>query len=589
MTGDAWLTLAVVAGAVVVLARDWISPAVAFTGAVVVLLVAGVVTPDQAFSGFSNPAPITVAALYVLARAVEQSGALQPLLYATLGGGRSLRGSLVRLTTPVAAASAFLNNTPIVAMLSPQIGEWADKRGHSPSRYLMPLSFAAILGGMTTLIGTSTNLVVSGLLQEQGHEPFTMFELTRIALPVAVIGLGLTILLAPKLLPDRRSPHREAGQGERGFSVRMRVEPGGPLDGVKVGDADLGLMKGLVLVAQERGGETVEHVSPATTLKGGDHLTFVGGADTVLDLHGLPGLASAQEPHLPAEFGNSEQRCFEAVVAPESPLVGRSLVTSKFLRRYQAAVVAIHRAGEPIRGRLARVPLKPGDTLLLISDEDFGRRWRDRSDFLVVLRLGETTPPARLTPKATMVLALAAGIVLGAGLGLLPILHLSLIGALAIIGFRILSPGEARDSIDFDVIVVIGAAFGLAAAVETSGLGHAAAELVAGGFGRFGAPGTLAGIVLATVGLSAVITNNAAAALVLPIALSTATDFGIDARDAAVAVALSASASFMTPVSYQTNLMVYGPGGYKFGDYMRLGAPLTVVVLAVLLWEVVFR
>jgi len=588
MSGDAWLTLAVVAGAVVVLARDWISPAVAFTGAVVALLVAGVVTPDQAFQGFSNPAPITVAALYVLARAVEQSGALQPLVYATLGGGSHVRRSLARLTAPVAAASAFLNNTPIVAMLSPQVGEWADKRGHSPSRYLMPLSFAAILGGMTTLIGTSTNLVVSGLLQEEGYEPFAMFELTRIALPVAVIGLGLTILLAPKLLPDRRSPRQDAGQGERGFSVRMRVEAGGPLDGATVGDADLGFLKGLVLVARERGGETVEHVSPATTLKGDDHLTFVVGADKVIELHDLPGLASAQEPHLPAELGGPQHR-FEAVVAPESPLVGRSLVTSKFLRRYQAAVVAIHRAGEPIRGRLARVPLKPGDTLLLVSDEDFGRRWRDRNDFLVVPRLGEASPSPRFTPKATTVLALAAAIVLGAGFGVLPILHLSLIGALAIIGLGILSPGEARDSIDFDVIVVIGAAFGLAAAVETSGLGHAAAELLAVGFGRFGAAGTLAGIVLATVGLSSIITNNAAAALVLPIALSTAADFGIDARSAAVAVALSASASFMTPVSYQTNLMVYGPGGYKFSDYLRLGAPLTVVVLAVLLWEIVFR
>lgn len=589
MSGDAWLTLAVVAGAVVILARDWASPAVAFTGAVVVLLVAGVTTPDQAFQGFSNPAPITVAALYVLARAVERSGALQPLVYATLGEGRNVRWSLARLTAPVAASSAFLNNTPIVAMLSPQVGEWADRRGHLPSRYLMPLSFAAILGGMTTLIGTSTNLVVSGLLQEEGLEPFGMFELTRIALPVAVIGLGLTILLAPKLLPDRRSPRQEAGQGERGFSVRMRVEPGGPLDGARVGDVDLGLLEGLVLVAQERGGETVDHVSRATVLRGGDHLTFVGGAHRVLKLHDVPGLASAQEPHLPGEMDGSQHRYFEAVVAPESPLAGRSLVNSAFLTLYQAAVVAVHRAGEPIRGRLARVPLKPGDTLLLVSDEDFGRRWRDRNDFLLVRRLDETSPPPRFTRRAATVLALAAAIVLGAGFGVLPILHLSLIGALAIIGFGLLSPGEARDSIDFDVIVVIGAAFGLAAAVETSGLGQAAAELLAVGFGRFGAAGTLAGIVLATVGLSSIITNNAAAALVLPIALSTAADFGIDARSAAVAVALSASASFMTPVSYQTNLMVYGPGGYRFSDYLRLGTPLTVVVLAVLLWEVVFR
>ena len=586
MSGDAWLTLAVVGAAVVVLARDWVAPAVAFVGAVAVLLVAGVVEPTEAFQGFSNPAPITVAALYVLARAVERTGALQPLVYATLGKGRSLRLSLARLTTPVAAASAFLNNTPIIAMLSPQVGEWADKRGHSPSRYLMPLSFAAILGGMTTLIGTSTNLVVSGLLEQEGYEPFGMFELTGIALPVALIGLVLTVLLSPNLLPDRRPPRREARRGKRAFSVRMRVLPGGPLDGVRVGDAELGRLEGLVLVSHERDGESVAHVSPATILKGNDHLTFVGGADTVLDLHGLPGLESAQEPHLPDEFGSHRHAFFEAVVAPESPLVGRTLVESHFLTKYQAAVVAIHRAGEALHGRLARTPLRVGDTLLLIADEDFRERWRDRNDFLLVARLGDSTPP--MSRKAGVVLGVAAAIVLLAGVGVLPILHLSLIGALVLVGLGILTPGEAKDAIDFDVIVVIGAAFGLAAAVQSSGLGHATAELVATAFGRFGAPGTLAGIVVATVGLSSVITNNAAAALVLPIALSTATDFGIAPRSAAVAVALAASASFMTPVSYQTNLMVYGPGGYKFGDYVRLGTPLTVVVLVVLLWATVF-
>ena len=450
----------------------------------------------------------------------------------------------------------------------------------------MPLSFAAILGGMTTLIGTSTNLVVSGLLEAEGQEPFGMFELTGIALPVALIGLTLTILLSPNLLPDRRPPRREVRRGGRAFSVRMRVLPGGPLDGVRVEEAELGRLEGLVLAGHERGGETVAHVSPAVILKGNDHLTFVGGADTVLDLHGLPGLESAQEPHLPDEFGSPRHAFFEVVVAPESPLAGRTLVESNFLMRYQAAVVAIHRAGEPIRGRLARTPLRLGDTLLLISDEDFGERWRDRNDFLLVARLGDSTPP--MSRKAGLVLGVAAAIVLGAGLGVLPILHLSLIGALVLVGLGILTPGEAKDSIDFDVIVVIGAAFGLAAAVESSGLGHAAADLVATVFGRFGAAGTLAGIVVATVGLSSLITNNAAAALVLPIALSSAVEFGIDPRSAAVAVALAASASFMTPVSYQTNLMVYGPGGYRFGDYVRLGTPLTAVVLVVLLWATVF-
>ena len=581
MSPEAWLTLAVVAGAVVLLARDLVAPAVTFMGAVVILLVLGVVTPLQAFQGFSNPAPITVAALYVLARAVEKSGALQPIVRATLGTARSVRLALLRLTVPVAAASAFLNNTPIIAMLAPQVDEWADRRGESPSRYLMPLSFAAVLGGMTTLIGTSTNLVVSGLLEAEGHEPFTMFELTAIALPIALVGLLVNAFAAPNLLPDRRPPRQEARSGGRSFSVRMIVEPGGPMDERPVAEAQKLLPKGARIVYFERGGEGAGQIAPDKVLRGGDFLTLLGDTETVLGLHDVSGLASAQQPHLPYEFRSPRHACFEAVVATESPLVGRSLVDVSFLARYQATVLAIHRAGAPVRGHLARTALKPGDTLLVIADRGFGDRWRDRGDFALLSLLGAPDPEP--TRNAWLVAAIAAAIVLGAGFQLLPILHLSLLGALVLIGLGILTPTEAKDSIDFDVIVVIGAAFGLAAAVETSGLGEASAQLVADGFGRFGPQGAMAGIVVATVALSSIITNNAAAALVLPIAISTGAGFGIDVRTVAVAVAISASASFMTPVAYQTNLMVYGLGGYRFGDYARLGTPLTLLVLVVVL------
>ncbi|MDE2764792.1 MAG: SLC13 family permease [Gemmatimonadota bacterium] len=582
MSWEAWLTLAVVAVAVLVLTRDLISPAVAFMAAVVVLLVAGVVNPAEAFQGFSNPAPITVAALYVLARAVEKSGALQPMVQATLGAGRSVRLALVRLTVPVAAASAFLNNTPIIAMLAPQVENWADRRGDSASRYLMPLSFAAILGGMTTLIGTSTNLVVSDLLKEEGYDPFTMFELTGIALPIALVCLAVNVLAAPRLLPDRLPPRREArSRGGRGFSVRMIVEPGGPLDGLPVAEVQKVLPESARIVYFERGGEGAGQIAPDKVLGGGDFLTLIGDTDAVLDLHEVSGLASSQQPHLPYEFRSARHAYFEAVIAPESPLVGRSLVDVSFLARYQATVVAIHRAGEPIRGHLAREPLKPGDTLLVISDRGFADRWRDRNDFLLISRLGGPSPVP--TRQAAIVVAVGAAVVIGAGLDILPILHLSLLGALVLVLLGILTPNEARDAIDFDVIVVIGAAFGLAAAVESSTLDLAVANLVEDTLGGFGAHGAMAGIIVVTITLSSIITNNAAAALILPIAITTASDFGVDARAAAIAVALSASASFMTPIAYQTNLMVYGPGGYRFGDYARLGTPLTLVVLVGLL------
>jgi di/tricarboxylate transporter len=228
---QAWLTLAVVAAMFVAMVRGLASPPTAILGAVIVLLAAGVIDAKQAFSGFSNPAPITVAALYVLARAIEDTGALRPLVAAALGGGGDSRVSLLRLGLPAAAASAFLNNTPIVAMLIRPVADWANARNVSPSRFLMPLSFAVILGGVVTTIGTSTNLVVSGLLENSGAAPLGLFEISHVGLPMALIGIAVVTLTAPWLLPDRRSSSGDLAASERDFVVRMIVEAGGPLEG----------------------------------------------------------------------------------------------------------------------------------------------------------------------------------------------------------------------------------------------------------------------------------------------------------------------------------------------------------------------
>ena len=576
MNWQAWFTLSVIAGTLFVLARNLMLPAVAFVGAIIVLLVAGVITPAQAFAGFSNPAPITVAALYVLARAVEKTSALQPIVSATLGRGGSVRGALVRLVFPTAAASAFLNNTPIVAMLIPQVTEWADRRGLSPSYFLMPLSFAAILGGVVTLIGTSTNLVISGLLEAAGHPPLGMFELTRIGLPIAVAGLLLMVMLAPGLLRERRSARQQAEADVREFMVSMEVATGGPLDGEDVEQAQLRDLQGVFLVEVERGGELIAPVTPMTVLKGGDRLIFVGRADTVVDLQMMRGLVSSEEPHL-SDLDSPSHTFFEAVVGAASPLVGRTLKGADFRARYQAAVVAIHRAGGRVKKKLGQVKLRVGDTLLLIADSRFRDRWRDRNDFLLVSRLGGSPPG--LARKAWVVGLVGATIVLGAGFGLMPILHLSLLGALVLMAVGILTPGEAKAAIDMEVILVIASAFGIAAALGSSGLAGSAAEVVANSFGRFGASGVIFGIVLMTIGLMSVVTNNAAAAMMFPIGMATAGELGIPVRTVAITIAVAASASFLTPIGYQTNLMVYGPGGYRFGDYARLGLPLVLVVI----------
>ncbi|MCG6928000.1 MAG: SLC13 family permease [Acidobacteria bacterium] len=577
------LTIVVLVLTLLALARDLLPPPATMLGAVVLLMVFGVISPEEAFSGFSNPAPITVAALYVLARAVEKTGALQPLVSAMLGGGRTTRGALLRLVLPTAAASAFLNNTPIVAMLVPQVSEWAERRGLSPSRFLMPLSFAAILGGTVTAIGTSTNLVISGLLEASGEAPLGMFEISRVGLPVALVAIAAVVLFTPLLLPERRSAHREIDEDFREFVVKMLVDRGGPMDGRPVEDAGLRHLQGVFLVEIERGGDLIAPVTPTTVLHGEDRLVFVGKADLIVDLQGLRGLRLAEHAHT-GGLDTARHTFFEAVVGEVSPLVGHTLKETSFRGRYQAAVVAIHRAGHRVKAKLGDVKLRVGDTLMILADPDFRNRYRDRNDFLLVSMLGGAPPVT--TGRAWIVFAVTLGIVGGAALGLLPILHLSLLGAFTLVATGVLTAPEARRSVDVNVIVVIAAAFGLGAAMANSGLAAMLARTLVDTLGLFGPTGVLLGLVVATIVLLSMITNNAAAVLMFPIATSAAAALGLGARPFAIAIAVAASASFMTPVSYQTNLMVYGPGGYRFVDYLRLGGLVTLLVIPAILLAV---
>lgn len=580
MTAEAWFVLAVVVAVLVVMVSGRVSPAVAMSGGMVAVLVAGVVTPAQALAGFSNAAPLTVAALFILARAVEKTGSLTPMVRMALGESKGLRRSIARLVLPTAAASSFLNNTPIVAMLLPEVRAWAKSRRRSASLYLMPLSFGALLGGVVTLIGTSTNLVVSGLLVASGEPEMGFFEITAVGLPIAVIGVIVLIGLAPHLLRDRTPVDLQPSEATRDFVVDMVVAPGGPLHGKAVETAGLRHLDGLFLATLERDGDLIAPVAPDTVLTGGDRLRFVGRADTVLDLQKTRGLVSSEAGHV-LELQGSGSRYFEAVIGAESLLVGKTLREAGFRGRYQAAVLAIHRAGQRIEGKLGSMPLRVGDTLLLVGDNGFRDRWRDRNDFLIVSGVGQAPPPT--SRRAWIVGGLTLGLVLTASLDLIPILSGSLLAAVALVAFKVLTPGEAKAAVDLDVILVIATAFGVAAAIQESGL----AEIIASGlvdlFSVLGARGVLLGVVVATVILTAVLSNNAAALLMFPIAIAAARSTNIQERGFAIAVAISASVDFLTPIGYQTNTMVYGPGGYRFGDYARLGAPLTLVVALVIL------
>ncbi len=608
MDVDAWITIVVLFAMGLALVRDWVSPAAGVVGATVVLFTLDVITPAQAFAGFSNPAPLTIGLLYVAARAVEKTNALTPILRGLLRSGSGLRMTLARLLVPASAASGFFSNTPIVAMLIDPVVRWSDEEEVAASRILIPISYAAILGGGVTLIGTSTNLLVSGLLAESGEEPLGMFELAPIGLPAAIAGLVTMLFLAPRLLPDRARPGSAQNGGVREYLVRFVVEDRdargepGSLVGRPLADTALTRLTDGTLISIDRGGQRLE-IAEDLHLEAGDGLSFRASADAIVALKAFEGLAGDQRHLLLGD--QARMSFFEAVISASSPLVGRTLRDSDFRHQLGGVVVAVHRSGEELSERLDRMVLRHGDSLLLIADDGFRQRWRDRGLFLLIARvdmglppdldpLSEDPPPTDHQesvrfgmPRADGVNAVLAGLVMLTIVGLpvvtggsFSVLRSAALGAIALVATRVLSTTEAREAVDIGVIVMIAAAFGLGSAVESTGLAEQLANGVIGTLGPFGNIGLIIGLVVATSLLTELVTNSAAIVLLFPIVQSVSAQEGLDGRTLAIAVGVAASSSFLTPIGYQTNTMVYGPGGYRFTDYLRLGLPVMTAVLA---------
>jgi di/tricarboxylate transporter len=581
VSGDAWFTLAVALVTIGLLATDRYSSVLVMGGALVTLFVVGVIDEDQAFGGFSNEAPITVAALYVLTGAADATGALEGHITRVLGSGRRQRArrDLARVCFPSSAMSAFIANTPLVAMLAPRVTNWARRAGNPPSRYLMPLSYAVIFGGCITLIGTSTNLFVSDLMEDAGQRPVGLFEITPVGLPLAVVGVCLIVLLAPKLLVERGTLVDDLAAHGREFTVEMMVLPGSAVAGKTIAEASLRNLQGVFLVEAERNGQAVTPVGPDHRLEAGDRLTFAGNLDRLIDLQRIPGLVSAEERHFAPADGQSGRNFYEAVVGGSSELVGVTLKEIGFRSRYGAAVVAIHRAGERINAKLGGVRLRPGDVLLVIGGKDFHQRYRDHHDFALIAPLRRGKPVRR--EHARVVELAILGLIVTAGTGLLDLLQVALVLAFGLVAFKVVSASEARRAVDFDVIMLMGLSFGLASAVEASGLAKEIAHLLVQVSEPMGDLGILAGILITTMIMTELLSNNAAAALMFPIAMATAQQSGLEPRPFAMVILFGATLSFLTPIGYQSNTLVWSMGGYRYGDFARLGAPLTLAVMVV--------
>ncbi len=585
MGWEAWFSFGVVGAILFGLATNRASDAL-LVGGVVLMGLVGILSPSEMFAGFSNTGMLTVGALYVVTAGLRETGALQSIGDWVLGGARNEHHVLRRLSS-VTAMSAFLNNTPIVAMFIPIVEDWCRKHRVSPSRLLIPVSYFSILGGTCTLIGTSTNLVVNGLMiQAAKNDPsladrlfeMSVFELGRVGLPYAIVGTAYLLLIGPRLLPKQRAACDRLGAAAREYLANMRIETGCRLAGKCVEEAGLRRLTGLFLIDVWRNNRMIAPVGPDEVLEEGDILTFTGVVNHIVDLERIPGLVAFIDEDYEAQAAarRHEMLC-EAVVSRTSPLINKTIREANFRARYNAAVVAVHRGGHRLQGRVGDIELQQGDTLLLQAGPHFVDAQRNNSDFFLVSGVSDSS--ALRDDKAWLSLGLLGLLVLLMTTGKMEIVLAAFLVAGLMIATRCVSVADARRSVDWQTLITIGAAFGLGTGLVNSGAVEAISGQVVAAMGPWGPRAVLLGVYLMTTLFTELITNNAAAALMFPFAVAIAQGLGVDPRPFAMTIAFAASASFMTPLGYQTNLMVYGPGRYSLRDFVRIGLPLNVLLM----------
>jgi di/tricarboxylate transporter len=567
-------TLSLVLGILGLLTFTNLAPDMVLMLGVCLLVLMGILTPADALTGMSNEGMITVAVLFVVGAGVQQTGGVDFIAKRLFGRPKTALAAIWRLVFPTMFFSAFMNNTPLVAMLIPAVSDLARRERIPASKLMIPLSYAAILGGTCTLIGTSTNLVVQGLWIKEGHPGLGIFDITWIGLPAALVGAVYVIFAAQYLLPDRR-PAVSTQDDPREYTVEMLVQPASPLAGKSIEAAGLRHLPGLFLAEIEREGVVIPAVSPQEILHGGDRLLFVGNVESVVELQKIRGLAPATDEVFKLSAPRPQRCLIEAVVSNTCPFVGQTIRASRFRNHYNAVVVAVARNGERLHQKIGDIVLSPGDVLLVEAHPSFAEQQRSSRDFFLVSAVENSSPPHH--EKALVATGLLAGLVILTALEILPVVVAAFLVAGLMILTRCVSVENARKSINWEVLLAIAAAFALGKALEASG----SAKSVADGLLAYAGNSpwlALAIIYFTTVIVTELITNNAAAALMFPFAMATAKNLDVSPLPFLITIMMAASAGFATPIGYQTNLMVYGPGGYRFSDYVKVGLPLDILI-----------
>jgi di/tricarboxylate transporter len=568
-------TLGVVVGVLLLLTTTRLDTDVVLVGAMVLIVALGILSPEQALRGFASPGVLTIAALYVVVAGLRETGAMAWISRWVLGRPKSLAVAQIKLIVATGALSSVINNTPVVALFIPIAQEWASRFGFSISKLLLPMNHVVILAGTCTLIGTSTNLIVNSLLTSTVPDPgLGLFDLAWVGVPITLIGMLYVLLMSPRLLPERQGPVEQL-QNAREYSVEARILPGGALVGRTIAEVGLRSMRFAYVLDIARGDRLLAVVGPDEVLQADDRVTFVGVVDAVKELRHIPGLSVADDQRFQLNLRHSQRCLVELVLSARSPMIGRTVRESEFRSTYHAAVISISRDGARLPGKLGDVRLRPGDTLLAETDHGFVRRNRYNRDFLLVSSLQDSSPPDfRRAPLAFLILL---GMLTVSTLELLSLFEASFIAGALMIATRCVTLNVSRRSIEYPVLVGIAASFALGIALSESG----AATLLAGWIGTVSGADpfwSLVVLYVATVVLTELITNNAAGVLMFPIAMAVAHNAGASYLPYVVAIMIGASCGFITPIGYQTNLMVYGPGGYRFMDYVRFGTPLSLLV-----------
>jgi len=550
-----------------------------------VLLLSDILTVDEAISGLSNKAVVTVGAMLVLGQALVKTGVLAAAAdrLAEATGPRSWLAMSVVLVV-CGLLSGFLNNTAIVAIFIPLVIDLCRRFHVSPSKFMLPLSYVAIAGGTLTVIGTSTNLLVSAIAEEEGYAPIGMFEFTSVGIVLLVIGLAYVLLAAPRLLPTRSTPQALTRQYEmRHYLTEVQVTESSALIGRTIAESALSRDYDITVIAVHRGVDHVTENLRHLRILPEDVLVVRGSGENLMRLSSAKGVAPLSEVRLSdAEISEEGQFLVEAIVGRNSSLIGRTLEEIDFRQRVGAFVLAIRREGAILRDKIARIRLQFADDLLLVVPEERMGQLRHSEDLIVTARDQVET---RLGGTKWAILAILPAIVILSAIGAVDILEAAIVGCIVLLGIRAIRPAEAYRALDLSVLLLIAAFVPVGLAMDKTGT----ALFLANGILRlreldptlFTPAVILSVLYLLTSLLTQTISNNATAILMSPIALQLATEMGVDARPFLVAVAFSASAGLMTPYGYQTNLMVMGPGGYRFMDFLRFGAPLTVIFWAV--------